>query len=91
MTQPSRSICARASRGKAGTESRNRLELVEGASGVAESSTGHHGDGNAAAGHHRREKERHLVANAAGRVLVYPGKRVSVETESDRPRRASRQ
>src|SRR2546427_9435630 len=49
---------------------RSRLELVEGAAGVAQPAARHHRHGHAARRHERREHQRHLVADAAGRVLV---------------------
>ena len=49
------------------------LELVERAAGVAQPSPGELGDRRAARRHQRRQRQRHLVAHAAGRVLVDRG------------------
>ena len=51
-------------------KSGDRFELVERAAGVAEPAAGHHRHDRAARGRQRREDERDLVADAAGRVLV---------------------
>ena len=51
----------------------DRLELVERAAGVAEAAAGDHRHRAAARGDHRREQQRDLVADAAGRVLVERG------------------
>ena len=51
-------------------EAGNRLELVERPAGVAEAAPAHHRHRDAARGDERREAEAHLVADAAGRVLV---------------------
>ncbi len=48
----------------------NRLELVERAARVAQTSAGHHRNDRAAGGGKRRDHERRLVADAAGRVFV---------------------
>src|SRR2546422_6077600 len=57
------------------------LELVEGAAGVAQPAARHHRHGHAARRHERREHQRHLVADAAGRVLVDARCRPRVERE----------
>ena len=49
---------------------RDRIELVERAAGVAEAAARDHRHEGAAGGEHRREHERHVVADAAGRMLV---------------------
>ena len=86
-----RSICARASREREiGAEPGNRLELVERPAGVAQPAARHHRHGDAAARDHRREQERHLVADAAGRVLVDHGDRRSRRSGAGRPSRSSR-
>ena len=46
------------------------VELVERAAGVAEAAAGDHRDEGAAGGERRGEDEAHVVADAAGRVLV---------------------
>ena len=51
-------------------EAGDRLELVERAAGVAEAAARHHRHRDAARGDRRRERDRDLVADAAGRVLV---------------------
>ena len=48
----------------------DRIELVERAAGVAEAAPGDHRHIGAAGGEHRRQHQRHVVADAAGRVLV---------------------
>ncbi len=53
-----------------GTESRDRLELVERPARVAEPTTAHLSERNPAGGHDRPDGQRRLVADAAGRVLV---------------------
>ena len=62
----------------------DRLELVERPARVAEPAAAHHGHRHAARGDERREAEAHLVADAAGRVLVdlEPG---DAERSSTRP------
>ena len=49
---------------------RDAVELVQRAAGVAEAAAGDHRHRRAARRQHRREHQRHLVADAAGRVLV---------------------
>ena len=69
--QPRRSICARASASvSVGAESRDRLELVERAARVAEAAPRHHRHRDAERRDERREHQRHLVAHAAGGMLV---------------------
>ena len=51
-------------------EAGDALQLVEGAAGVAEAAARHHRHPDAAHRRERRERERDLVADAAGRVLV---------------------
>lgn len=56
--------------GEIDAEARDGLELVEGAAGVAEPATGHHGDRDPAGRHHGGQAEGDLVADPSGRVLV---------------------
>ena len=58
------------STGQVDAEPGDRLELVERAAGVAEAAARHHRHRDAARGDRRRERDRDLVADAAGRVLV---------------------
>ena len=51
-------------------EARDRLELVERPAGVPEPAAAHLPERHAARGHDRADRERRLVADAAGRVLV---------------------
>ena len=69
---------------------RDRLELVERAAGVAEPAPGQLGHGDAARRDQRRQRQRDLVADAAGRVLVggRPGQRR--RSPSAPPTRSSR-
>ena len=53
-----------------GAEAGDRFELVERAAGGAEAAAGDHRHLQIAAGQERRERQRDLVADAAGRVLV---------------------
>ena len=50
-------------------ETWNRFQLVERAARVAQTTTANHGNHQAASGCERRQNERRLVANSAGRVL----------------------
>ena len=52
-------------------EARDRLELVERAARVTEAAPAHLPDRNAAGRHDRADRDRRLVADAAGRVLVH--------------------
>ena len=52
-------------------ESGNGIQLVEGAAGDAEAASGNHRHAEAEAGEQRRERERNLVADAAGGMFVH--------------------
>ena len=56
--------------GEVDAEARDRLELVERAAGVAEPAAAHLPERDAAGGDDRADRDRRLVAHAAGRVLV---------------------
>ena len=56
--------------GEVDAEAGDRLELVERAAGVAEAAAAHLPDRDAAGGDDRADRDRRLVADAAGRVLV---------------------
>ncbi len=56
--------------GQLGPPARDRFQLVQGAAGVAESAPGQLRHGGAARGDQRRQRQRDLVADAAGGVLV---------------------
>ena len=51
-------------------KARDRLQLVERSAGVAEAAAAHLGERHAARRHDRADRDRRLVAHAAGRVLV---------------------
>ncbi len=53
-----------------GCVARNRIELVERAAGVAEAAAGDHRHEGAGSRQHRRQHQRHVVADPAGRMLV---------------------
>jgi len=55
-------------------ESRNALEFIERSAGNAEPATANHRHPEFVAGQERREHERDLVSNAAGGMLVDPGR-----------------
>ena len=61
---------ARLGEREVGAKAGNGFELVERAAGVAERAAGHHRHGDVERRDERREHERHLVADAAGRVFV---------------------
>ena len=65
--------------GQLGAPSGDRLQLVEGATGVAEPPSRQLRHRGSAGGHERRQYERHLVADATGRVLVDRGPRQAGE------------
>jgi hypothetical protein len=56
--------------GEVDVEAWDRLELVERAAGVAQPAAAHLADGHSAGGDDRADRDRRLVADAAGRVLV---------------------
>ena len=62
---------------QAGTEPRDRFELIERAARVPEAAAGHHGHGHAANGDEGGQHEGDLVTDAAGGVLV-DARRVSI-------------
>ena len=71
IAQPTRATAARRRSGSSvDVVARDRLELVERAARVPEPAPGDHRHGRAARGDDRREQQAHLVAHAAGRVLV---------------------
>ena len=57
--------------GEVDAEARNRLELVERAARVPEAAAAHLPDGHPAGRHDRADRDRRLVADASGRVLVH--------------------
>jgi hypothetical protein len=65
LEQPARFV-----EGEVGVEAGNRLELVERSTGMSQPSARHHRHGDAERRDQRREDDRHLVSDAARRVLV---------------------
>ena len=76
--------------GQVGPPAGDRLELVEGAAGVAEAAAGQLRHRDPAGGDQRGQRQRDLVADAAGRVLVGGRPRQRRRSPSARPRRSSR-
>ena len=68
-------------RGERGAEAGDRLELVQGAAGVAEAAPGQLRHGRAARRDQRRQDQADLVADPAGRVLVHGGPGDGAEVE----------
>ena len=62
--------------GQQGFEAGNGIEFIECAAGDAEAAPGNHRHAKTQAREQRRERERHLVANAAGGMLVHQRSRV---------------
>ena len=72
MTQPTFWTCSTICLGgQQGLEAGNGIELVERAAGDAEAAPGNHRHAEAEAREQRRERQRHLVADAAGGMLVH--------------------
>src|SRR5215213_5178744 len=58
------------SRTKSNTIAWNRLELIERAASVAQAATGDHRHTNSTRRHERRDDDRGLISNSAGRMLI---------------------
>ena len=63
-------LLARFGQREVGAEAGNRFELVERTAGMAERAARHHRHDDAGRRDERREDDRHLVADAAGRMFV---------------------
>ena len=75
MTAPTSSSWANISSLDSARATRDRLELVERAAGVAQAAAGQLGYGDPAGRDERRQRQRDLVADTAGGVLVGGGAR----------------